>query len=157
EMNRAVSATNNDAVVTGMRTISSGARQICGTRAGVNVELCPAVAEVTLDFVDAMASPASSRSRVVEEQETHSGHIQFCAMKSVRTLFVVFALAFACKPFAESRAVDPVRAAEPPIPPSVSAVRRSPIAVVAHNVLPSVVNIQTEATIRRREVDPFFD
>jgi serine protease Do len=29
--------------------------------------------------------------------------------------------------------------------------------VVAHNVLPSVVNIQTEATIRRREADPYFD
>jgi serine protease Do len=29
--------------------------------------------------------------------------------------------------------------------------------VVAHNVLPSVVNIQTEATIQRRSVDPFFD
>jgi serine protease Do len=29
--------------------------------------------------------------------------------------------------------------------------------IVAHNTLPSVVNIQTEATIRQREIDPFFD
>ena len=41
--------------------------------------------------------------------------------------------------------------------PFVSAVRKSPVAIVAHNVLPSVVNIQTEATIRRRQADPFFD
>src|SRR5207247_10100023 len=64
---------------------------------------------------------------------------------------------FACKPLGRSRASGPVGAARPPIPPSVSAVRRSPIAVVAHDVRPAVVNIQTEATIRRREVDPFFD
>src|SRR5581483_139634 len=49
------------------------------------------------------------------------------------------------------------RQARTPIPASVSAARRSPIVIVAHNVLPSVVNIQTEATIRRREIDPFFD
>ncbi|HEV8657804.1 MAG TPA: trypsin-like peptidase domain-containing protein [Thermoanaerobaculia bacterium] len=81
-------------------------------------------------------------------------------MKSLRTLFIVFALAFACKPFAESRAVEATQATrqnEPQIPPTISVARRSPVAVVAHNVLPSVVNIQTEATIRRREVDPFFD
>ncbi|HVS31639.1 MAG TPA: trypsin-like peptidase domain-containing protein [Thermoanaerobaculia bacterium] len=78
-------------------------------------------------------------------------------MKSLR-LLLLFALAFACKPFAESRAVEQGPRQQPPtIPPSVSAARRSPVAVVAHNVLPSVVNIQTEATIRRRQVDPFFD
>src|SRR6185436_9748402 len=49
------------------------------------------------------------------------------------------------------------RRADNPIPPTVSATRRTPIVVVAHNVLPAVVNIQTEATIRRRQVDPFFD
>ena len=84
------------------------------------------------------------------------------AMKSLRTLFIVMALAIACKPFAESKAVEPdqtpaPRAVEAPIPTTVSAVRRSPVAVVAHNVLPSVVNIQTEATIRQRAVDPFYD
>ena len=59
-----------------------------------------------------------------------------------------------CKPAAESQ---PARPAPNTIPPTVSATRRTPIVVVAHNVLPSVVNIQTEATIRRRTVDPFFD
>ena len=78
-------------------------------------------------------------------------------MKSLR-FFLLFALAFACKPFAESRAVEQgPRQQAPTIPPSVSAARRSPVAVVAHNVLPSVVNIETEATMRRRQVDPFFD
>ena len=77
-------------------------------------------------------------------------------MKSPRILFVLFCLTFACKPFAETQAVEPRR---PPqqIAPTVSAARRTPVAVVAHNVLPSVVNIQTEATIRRRQVDQFFD
>ncbi|HSP16011.1 MAG TPA: trypsin-like peptidase domain-containing protein [Thermoanaerobaculia bacterium] len=81
-------------------------------------------------------------------------------MKSIRTLCLLFAFTFACKPFAESQAVEPARqpqTAAQAIPPSVSAARRSPVAIVAHNVLPSVVNIQTESTIRRREVDPFFD
>ncbi len=85
--------------------------------------------------------------------------IEFAAMKSSGTIFLLFALTFACKPFAESQAVErgQPRQQPPQIPPTVSAARRSPVAVVAHNVLPAVVNIQTEATIRRREVDPFFD
>ncbi|HUP60531.1 MAG TPA: trypsin-like peptidase domain-containing protein [Thermoanaerobaculia bacterium] len=75
-------------------------------------------------------------------------------MKS-RTALLLFALSIACKPAAESQ---PVREKQAPvIPTTVSAARRTPIVVVAHNVLPSVVNIQTEATIRRRTVDPFFD
>lgn len=81
-------------------------------------------------------------------------------MKSLRITFLVFALAFACKPFAESRAIEAEqqpRPAEAPIAPTVSAVRKSPVVIVAHNVLPSVVNIQTESTIRRRQADPFFD
>jgi len=69
---------------------------------------------------------------------------------------LLFALAFACKPAAESQ---PARNSQPAnvIPSNVSAARRTPIVVVAHNVLPSVVNIQTEATIQQRSVDPFFD
>ena len=71
-----------------------------------------------------------------------------------RTTAVLAFLILNCKPAAESQ---PVRPAQSTIPPTVSAARRTPIVVVAHNVLPSVVNIQTEATIRRRAVDPFFD
>lgn len=44
-------------------------------------------------------------------------------------------------------------------PPSVAtmpASRRTPVVVAVHSVLPSVVNIQVEATIRRRAMDPFF-
>ena len=62
---------------------------------------------------------------------------------------VAMLLVLACKPVAESQTR--------PIPPSVGAARRTPVVMVAHNVLPSVVNIQTEATIRRREIDPYFD
>ena len=71
-----------------------------------------------------------------------------------RTATLLAILSLNCKPAAESQ---PVRPAQNTIPPTVSAARRTPIVVVAHNVLPSVVNIQTEATIRRRAVDPFFD
>jgi serine protease Do len=77
-------------------------------------------------------------------------------MKKLRFI-VLFLLGIACgKPIAESQTAQP-RAVANQIPPTVSAARRTPIVVVAHNVLPSVVNIQTEATIRRRNVDPFFD
>ena len=78
-------------------------------------------------------------------------------MKFSRTLLLFFALGFACKPFAQSRQVEQPRQQVQPIPQTVSAARRSPVAIVAHNVLPAVVNIQTEATIRRRTVDPYFD
>lgn len=75
----------------------------------------------------------------------------------LRTIGLVFVLTFGCKPAAESQPVQTARPAAPAIPQTVSAARRTPIVVVAHNVLPSVVNIQTEATIRRRSVDPFLD
>src|SRR5258708_18584290 len=80
-------------------------------------------------------------------------------MTHIRTLLVIFILAIACKPVAESQTID---ASQPrqeprPIPTSVSPARRTPVVVVAHNVLPAVINIQTEATILRRDVDPFFD
>src|SRR5687768_2560906 len=77
-------------------------------------------------------------------------------MKKLRTFIALFVLGIGCgKPVAQSQVVQ--RPAANPIPPTVSASRRTPIVVVAHNVLPSVVNIQTEATMRRRQVDPFFD
>ena len=80
-------------------------------------------------------------------------------MKHVRILVVLFTVSVACKPLAESQTTDARKPRQdtPPIPASVSAARRTPIVVVAHNVLPAVVNIQTESTIRRREADPFFD
>src|SRR5881394_4653124 len=80
-------------------------------------------------------------------------------MKHVRIFVILFTISVACKPLAESQTTDARRPRQetPPIPPSVSAARRTPIVVVAHNVLPAVVNIQTESTIRRREIDPFFD
>src|SRR5436305_10407553 len=72
------------------------------------------------------------------------------------TLTLLFAFSLACKPVAQSQPAEPAQNAAP-IPATVSASRRTPVVVVAHNVLPSVVNIQTASTIRRREVDPFFD
>jgi serine protease Do len=79
-------------------------------------------------------------------------------MKSLRIAFALFAVSVACKPLAESQTTDGRQPRDRvSIPATVSAVRRTPIVVVAHNVLPAVVNIQTESTIRRREADPFFD
>jgi len=77
----------------------------------------------------------------------------------LRFLLIVFLITLACKPVAESQTVDArqPRQERAPIPATVSASRRTPIVTVAHDVGPAVVNIQTESTIRRREVDPFFD
>ena len=75
-------------------------------------------------------------------------------MQRSRITLVLALIVLACKPVAESQTV---RQTGTSIPATVSAQRRTPIVIVAHNVLPSVVNIQTEATIRRRQVDPFFD
>src|SRR3954465_8371246 len=77
-------------------------------------------------------------------------------MKNTRTLLLVFLISVGCKPAAESQTIARQQAPQQ-IPATVSAARRTPVVVVAHNVAPSVVNIQTEATIRRREIDPFFD
>ncbi|HXA20013.1 MAG TPA: trypsin-like peptidase domain-containing protein [Thermoanaerobaculia bacterium] len=78
-------------------------------------------------------------------------------MKQLRLILVLFLISLACKPAAESQTVDArqPRQERAPIPPTVSAARRTPIVTVAHDVGPAVVNIQTESTIRRREVDPF--
>jgi serine protease Do len=78
-------------------------------------------------------------------------------MKHLRIVVALFVISVACKPLAESQTTDARKQQLAPIPASVSAARRTPIVVVAHNILPSVVNIQTESTIRRRSVDPFFD
>jgi serine protease Do len=76
-----------------------------------------------------------------------------------RFLLIVFLISLACKPVAESQTVDAhqPRQERASIPASVGASRRTPIVTVAHDVGPAVVNIQTESTIQRREVDPFFD
>jgi serine protease Do len=81
-------------------------------------------------------------------------------MKLLRITLVLFALTIACKPVAESQTIETARSrSEAPVTilQTVSAARRTPVVVVAHNTLPAVVNIQTEATIQRREVDPFYD
>src|SRR5512140_1579872 len=78
-------------------------------------------------------------------------------MKRLRILTILFVVSLACRPTESQTTLRQPRQSTAPIPASVSAARRTPVVVVAHNVLPAVVNIQTEATIRRREVDPFFD
>jgi serine protease Do len=75
----------------------------------------------------------------------------------LRLTIVLFILGIACRPTAESQTLDRPVAAQQPIPSTVGASRRTPVVVVAHNTLPAVVNIQTEATMTRREVDPFLD
>ena len=73
----------------------------------------------------------------------------------LRTIAFLFVLSISCRQAAESQPIE--RKAATQIPQTVSAARRTPIVVVAHNVLPTVVNIQTEATMRQRQSDPFFD
>lgn len=78
-------------------------------------------------------------------------------MKQLRLILILFLVSLACKPVAESQTTDArqPRQERAPIPATVSAVRRTPIVTVAHDVGPAVVNIQTESTISRREADPF--
>jgi serine protease Do len=79
-------------------------------------------------------------------------------MKKLRTIALLIVFSIGCKPVAESQTISGRPEQRPqPIPPTVSAARRTPVVVVAHNVLPSVVNIQSESTITRRVADPFFD
>src|SRR5260221_3662437 len=79
-------------------------------------------------------------------------------MKKLRISILLFVATLACKPAAESQTVGRPQPATPAaLPPTVSAARRTPVVLVAHSVLPAVVNIQTGATIRRRETDPFSD
>jgi len=80
-------------------------------------------------------------------------------MTKLRLFIVLFVISIGCgRPAAQSQPAPQRPAlAVPPMPATVSAARQTPIVVVAHNVLPSVVNIQTEATIRRRSTDPFLD
>jgi Do/DeqQ family serine protease len=78
-------------------------------------------------------------------------------MKHLRKATVLFALSLACKPVAESQTIDRPQPQRVAIPPTVSASRRTPVVMVAHDTLPAVVNIQTEATMTQRQVDPFFD
>lgn len=76
-----------------------------------------------------------------------------------RMLLVLALISVSCKPNADAQTAAPKNPVQQPGPiaATVSVARKTPIVVVAHNVLPSVVNIQTEATIRRRAADPFFD
>jgi serine protease Do len=71
--------------------------------------------------------------------------------------FLAAALCLSCRQAPE--AAHALAAEQNPparIPATVSAERRTPIVVAVHNVVPSIVNIQTEATIRQQEPDPVF-
>jgi serine protease Do len=78
-------------------------------------------------------------------------------MKNSSSILVLLVAMAAC-----NQAPLPGRRAETPaqqpvsIPATVSTQRRTPVVQAVHNVLPSVVNIQTEATIRSRSLDPWF-
>ncbi|HVT05266.1 MAG TPA: trypsin-like peptidase domain-containing protein [Thermoanaerobaculia bacterium] len=72
-----------------------------------------------------------------------------------RVVFLAVALA-GCRRDAQSSALPAPERPAAAIPASVGASRRTPVVVAVHTTLPSVVNIQSEATIRQREVNPFF-
>jgi serine protease Do len=76
--------------------------------------------------------------------------------RKTRIILTIFLVMIGCRRGSEPDAVAATQVAKPVIPQSVSADRRTPTVVAVHNVLPSVVNIQTEAVIRQREADPFF-
>ncbi|MBI2213126.1 MAG: trypsin-like peptidase domain-containing protein [Acidobacteria bacterium] len=49
-----------------------------------------------------------------------------------------------------------VRKQSAPIPASVGEARKTPVVRVTHDIMPAVVNIQTESVIRQRQFDIFF-
>src|SRR5229473_5145174 len=95
----------------------------------------------------------------IATQTSPRPHTYHSPMKQLRLVLVLIIVSLACKPVAESQTIDArqPRQERLPIPPTVSTARRTPIVIVAHDVGPAVVNIQTESTIRQREFDPFFD
>ncbi len=104
-------------------------------------------------------SGQGQRIGALEKFKTMQLALESTTMKQLRTVFVLFLLSLACKPVAESQTIrrDQPRQTVAQIPASVSAARRTPVVVVAHNTLPVVVNIQTEGTMRQRQSDPFLD
>jgi serine protease Do len=73
-----------------------------------------------------------------------------------RAVFLSIVLLLGCRQPADSTLEAQVRKTPAPIPSSVSEARQTPIVKVVHRIVPSVVNIQTEAVIRQREFDRFF-
>ncbi|HXI11790.1 MAG TPA: trypsin-like peptidase domain-containing protein [Thermoanaerobaculia bacterium] len=82
----------------------------------------------------------------------------------MRSTTLIALLALAALPFfAGCREADSSSAMAQESPPAVrrslppiSPARRTSTVIVAHDVLPSVVNIQTESRMRQRSLDPFF-
>src|SRR5450755_372943 len=109
EVNGAIAAADDDAIVSGGGTLGGEARQINWTRAGVDVDARSTRDQIPLDLI---GMPPHFHPYVARMR----------AMKSLRTLFIVITLTIACKPYAESRTAgaDPApagRPAEAPIPP----------------------------------------
>lgn len=69
------------------------------------------------------------------------------------TIPLLLVTLLACRESGGDVQAAPVQAE--PIPASVSAQRRTPVVEAVHAVMPAVVNIRTEATIRRRSMDPW--
>lgn len=80
---------------------------------------------------------------------------QFLSRLTRRELIVFLTIATCCRQAPLARSQTPVPSAQPDIR-AVSAQRRTPVVVAVHNVMPAVVNIQVEAAIRQRQIDPFF-
>lgn len=76
---------------------------------------------------------------------------------SLRGLLTVAAIAIGCRQPAQPEAIaETVSRPAERFPATVSPARQTPTVVVAHSVLASVVNIQTEATLRGRAAGPLF-
>ncbi len=68
------------------------------------------------------------------------------------TILILIVCSLSCR----EQAAPAEQSPPAPIPQSVSAERRTPTVVAVNNVLPSVVNIEVESVIRRRNFDPWF-
>lgn len=78
---------------------------------------------------------------------------QLLARRGLTLCLLVLVMILGCRNTPESRPTEP---APQEIPSTVSVERRTPTVRVVYDILPSVVNIETEATIRQRALDPWF-
>ena len=75
---------------------------------------------------------------------------------TLKTMMLIVAGVVACNQSPVLQEERVAQAQTTPIPSSVGAQRRTPTVVAVHNVMPSIVNIQTESTIRRPAFEPWF-
>jgi serine protease Do len=174
-MNGSITSAHHHPVVTGSRGDSSELGQMFGAAAFLYVEIGSFSPEYFQGSGDLRSCAATPCKRIDKHFQPHvqslfvkGGHRDaatwkraagFASSVAIRVVASIGALAFCLLASCQApraTAVEAARTQTAPLPANLSASRRTPVVMAVHNVLPAVVNIQTEATIRPRAIDPFF-